>query len=73
MEIWLNQINSCRLKLIHWSRNKFRMRQQQIHELVDLLDELQQQWEDNAEQIKDLSIKVDKLWEHEEGFWQQRS
>ncbi|KAB2595306.1 hypothetical protein D8674_030756 [Pyrus ussuriensis x Pyrus communis] len=70
---WQKKINLCRGRLKEWSKRKFRQRKEKIEQLTQHLGVLQNNWKENVEQIQEVSIQLDRLWEQEEIYWKQRS
>lgn len=66
-------LNLCKGRLKEWSKQKFRQRKEHIEQLTGQLCDLQLHWKENFEQIQETSIQLDRLWEQEESYWQQRS
>lgn len=63
----------CRSRLISWSKRKFKACAGEIEDLMGQVGEMQNNWVANAEAIQEMTIRVDKLREQDESFWQQRS
>ncbi|KAM1548362.1 hypothetical protein PS2_009435 [Malus domestica] len=70
---WVKKINDCRSYLSWWSRNKFHKRGQQIQMLLDQLGDLQKNWDQNLDEIREKTRIVDDLWAQEESYWLQSS
>ena len=73
LDRWNFKLNLCRNKLIRWSNDKFMRRGNQLRVLMSHLEILQHNWRVNAEEIVEVSKKVDLLRCQEESFWLQRS
>ncbi|CAN6551855.1 unnamed protein product [Malus baccata var. baccata] len=65
-DTWHHKLSVCKSHLINWSRNKFKKQGLEIEELVHHLDLLQLHWEDNVEEIKFVTNRIDQLREQEE-------
>lgn len=70
---WQKKLNLCRARLKEWSKRKFRQRKEYIEMLTKHLGDLQGNWNENIEQIHDVSLQLDRLWKQEESYWKQRS
>ncbi|KAB2625965.1 hypothetical protein D8674_017625 [Pyrus ussuriensis x Pyrus communis] len=67
------KMDDCREQLNKWSQQEFKSRGRVLDGLLNRLGALQQNWSKNWEEIKMVSARIDRLWEMEEQFWQQRS
>lgn len=70
---WRRKIHNCRRSLQDWSRGKFKARKIEISNLTKAIDNLQMDWANNADQIRETIAEIDRLEAQEEQFWKQWS
>ncbi|KAM1294906.1 hypothetical protein ACFX1Q_015702 [Malus domestica] len=70
---WQKKMHQCRSQLSCWSRNAFKSRGIELDCLLNQLGDLQYNWNQNFEQIQELTVSIGRLWEIEESYWLQRS
>ncbi|KAM1013621.1 hypothetical protein FF1_043536 [Malus domestica] len=70
---WRRIIHNRKRNLQEWSRGKSRGRKIEISNLTKALDNLQMDWANNADQIRETTAEIDRLEAQEEKFWKQQS
>ncbi|KAM2372671.1 hypothetical protein ACFX1X_047369 [Malus domestica] len=67
------EVNATRRGLISWSSGKFKARKLELQWLNSHLGNLQRQWEENKEEISEVTAIINRLEAQEESYWATRS